>query len=139
MVCKECGKTKNRHESFYTISCQVKDINNIHDSLQKETEGDIINDFKCDGCNKTVDLAKRSLYAEMPNVLILHLKRLEYDFEKDGLDKVNSYFEFPNVLDMKPYSYFEVMQKEGLLPKEKTEEEKEAEVIKNKDLTKEEL
>ena len=36
-------------------------------------------------------------------------------------EKINSYCEFPNVLDLYPYSYHGVMEKEGLL---KTAEEK---------------
>ena len=40
--------------------------------------------------------------------------RIEYNFEKDSLDKVNSLIRFPEVLDLKPYSYYEVMEKELL-------------------------
>ena len=73
MVCKECGKVKNRHEDFYNISLNVKDSKSVYESLQKQVDGEIISDYKCDGCNKTVDLSKRTLIAETPNVLILHL------------------------------------------------------------------
>ena len=92
----------------------------MYDSLQKQVEGEIINDFKCDGCGKTVDLSKRTLITSTPNVLILHLQRIEFNFDKEQLDKLNSIFKFPHVLDLKPYSYYEVMEKEGRLPKKKT-------------------
>jgi ubiquitin C-terminal hydrolase len=36
-------------------------------------EGEVINDYKCDGCKKTVDVSKRTLITETPNVLIVHL------------------------------------------------------------------
>ena len=85
-------------------------------------EGEIISDFKCDGCNKKVDISKRTLVANTPNVLILHLQRIEFNFEKMQNDKINSYFEFPQVLDLKPYSYFDVMEKEERLPKEKSDD-----------------
>ena len=89
-----------------------------------QVNGEVINDFKCDGCNKTVDISKRTLISETPNVMILHLKRIEYDFEVDRLEKINTLFKFPHVLDVKPYSYYDVMEKEQRLPnEEKTEEE----------------
>ena len=83
MVCMECGKIKNRLEDYYNLSLTVRQIKSVYESLQKEVEGEIISDFKCDACNKTVDLSKRTLIAETPNVLIVHLKRIEYNFETD--------------------------------------------------------
>lgn len=61
MLCTECGKVKNRIEDFYNLSLTVKDIKSMHDSLQKMIEGEVINDYQCDGCNKKVDLSKRTL------------------------------------------------------------------------------
>lgn len=72
-------------------------------------------------------MTKRTLFAESPNVLILHLQRLVFNFDTFQNDKLNSYYEFPTILDLKPYSYHEVMRKEGLA-KETTEEGDEAEV-----------
>lgn len=45
----------------------------MEDSLSKMIEGTIINDYKCEACNQKADVFKRSLIAEMPNVLIVHL------------------------------------------------------------------
>ena len=116
MVCPECGKVKNKHDDFLTISLPVRDSKSVYDSLQKQVDGETISDYKCDGCTKTVDLSRRTLLSEAPNVLILHLMRIEYNFEKDQLDKINTLFKFPHMLDLKPYSYYEVMEKEGRLP-----------------------
>ena len=109
MVCQECGKVKNRLEDFYNLSLTVKDIKSVYDSLQKQLEGEIINDFHCDGCDKKVDLSKRTLIAETPNVLIVHAQRIVFNFETFRNDKLNSLFKFPHVLDLKPYSYYDVM------------------------------
>lgn len=64
----------------------------------------------CEGCNKKVDVLKRSLLADMPNTLIVHLQRIVFSFDTLQNDKVNSRFEFPNVLDLKKFSYKEVMK-----------------------------
>jgi len=40
---------------------------------------------------------------------------------------MNQYFEFPEVLDLKPYSYYEVMGKENRLKKKSNEDDEERE------------
>jgi ubiquitin carboxyl-terminal hydrolase 34 len=44
-------------------------------------ESSIINDFKCENCQKKVDVEKRQLIAEPPNVLIVHLQRIQFNFD----------------------------------------------------------
>lgn len=43
----------------------------------------------------------------MPNVLIVHLQRIVFDFNTFGNKKVNSKFEFPKILEMAKYAYKE--------------------------------
>jgi hypothetical protein len=64
------------------------------------------------------------LIAETPNVLILHLQRIVFNFDTFRNDKLNQHFEFPTVLDLKPYSYYDVMRREQRIPKttEKTDD-----------------
>lgn len=114
-MCSECGKVKNRIEDYYNLSLTVKDIPSVYESLKKQIEGEIISDYKCDGCGKKVDLSKRTLITETPNVLILHLQRIVFNFETFNNDKLNQHFDFPMMLDLKPYSFHEVMRTEGRL------------------------
>ena len=65
-----------------------------------------------------MDLSKRTLIAETPNVLIVHLQRIVFNFDTFENDKVNTLAKFPTMLDLKPYSYFEVMGKENRLNEE---------------------
>ena len=127
MVCTECGKVKNRHEDFLSLSLNIKDIKSVYQALQKLIEGEIINDYQCDGCNRKVDLSRRTLIAETPNILIVHLQRIGFNFETFETDKVNTLCKFPTLLDLKPYSYFDVMEKEGLLKKTQTPDGDQAE------------
>jgi ubiquitin carboxyl-terminal hydrolase 34 len=91
-------------------------------------EGETISDFLCDGCNKKVDISKRTLLSTLPNVLVVHLQRIIFDFNTFRNEKINTLFEFPKILDLKPYSFYEVMKNEGRLKKDKTgDEEAEAE------------
>lgn len=59
MVCSECGKLKNRAEDYLNLSLPVKGVKSVHESLAKLVEGEIINDYQCDGCNRKVDLQRR--------------------------------------------------------------------------------
>mmetsp|Transcript_18346 Transcript_18346/g.24530 ORF Transcript_18346/g.24530 Transcript_18346/m.24530 type:complete len:320 (+) Transcript_18346:2495-3454(+) len=63
------------------------------------------------------------MIASTPNVLIVHLQRICFNFDTFQNDKVNSFCSFPNVLDLKPYSFHEVMGKEGRLKSQQEEEE----------------
>jgi ubiquitin carboxyl-terminal hydrolase 34 len=120
-LCQECGKVKNRIEDFYNLSVTVKDIKSLHDSLQKLIEGEVISDYECDGCKKKVDISKRTLISQTPNVLIVHLQRIIFNFDTFRNDKINTFFEFPYLLDLKPYSFYEVMKNEKRYQKKKGE------------------
>jgi len=54
----------------------------------------------------------------LPNTLILHLKRFEFNFDTMHKVKLNDYCEFPDSLDMFPYT------REGLASMEKEHEQK---------------
>ena len=72
---------KNQLELFYNLSLQVKDSTGIYDSLGKLVKGQTIEDYQCEGCNKKCNVTKRSLLADMPNVLIVHLQRIVFCFD----------------------------------------------------------
>jgi ubiquitin carboxyl-terminal hydrolase 34 len=81
LICKDgCGRVRNRIEDAYNLSVTVKDLKGIHPSLEAQMEGEVISDYQCSGCKKKVDIHKRTLLAETPNVLIVHLQRLLFDF-----------------------------------------------------------
>lgn len=111
----------------------MKDIKSMQDSLQKMIEGETINDYTCEGCNKKVDISKRTLISQTPNVLIVHLQRIIFNFDTLKTDKINSFFEFPYQLDLKPYSFYEVMKKENRIKTKKEGEDDEQEEQKNVD------
>ena len=75
---------------------------------------------------------KRTLISKTPNVLIIHLQRLIFNFDTFANDKVNTRMEFPNVLDLHPYSLSHVINKEQA---EKGEEGKQAEGAKEEEDT----
>jgi hypothetical protein len=115
MVCKECGFIRNRFEDFYNLSVTVKERKSIEESLRKNLEGEVISDYECPGCKKKVDITKRTLFSKTPNVFVVQLQRIVFDFDKFENQKVNTQFEFPDTLDLTPYSLNHIMKSEGKL------------------------
>ena len=62
------------------------------------------NAYYCESCDKKVDTVKRLCVKKLPPILVIQLKRFDYDFERDAAVKFNDYFEFPRELDMEPYT-----------------------------------
>lgn len=83
-------------------------------ALEKLISAQEINDYQCDGCKKKVDVESRTIIGETPNVLFVHLQRIIFSFETFNNEKINTKFEFPHTLDLRPYSYKGVAEKENI-------------------------
>lgn len=103
---KDCEHTSERDEGFFSIQCEVKDKKNIYESLQLYVEGEALdgeNKYHCGECDGKVSAMKRTCIKELPKSLIVHLKRFDYDRDSMQRVKLNDRFEFPLMLDMRPY------------------------------------
>ena len=47
---------KNKYETFYDLSVEVKNLKTLNESLNKFITGEIISEFKCENCEKKVDV-----------------------------------------------------------------------------------
>eukprot|EP01119_Soliformovum_irregulare_P016659 TRINITY_DN4860_c0_g1_i1.p1 TRINITY_DN4860_c0_g1~~TRINITY_DN4860_c0_g1_i1.p1 ORF type:complete len:2591 (-),score=801.00 TRINITY_DN4860_c0_g1_i1:32-7804(-) len=100
-----------REEDFYAISLDIKGKHNIGEALDAYVKGDKLegdNAYYCDKYDRQIDATKRCCIKVLPNTLVLHLKRFEFDFTAVRKSKVHDYCEFPLVINMKPWT------KEGL-------------------------
>ena len=102
-ICSECSNTSFREEEFKSISLEVKDIKDIYQSLDNYISEEIIDDYNCDKCNKKVKLKKSLMISSLPNILVIHLKKMIYN-NKGELEKINSKYDFPLELNIKNYS-----------------------------------
>ena len=103
VICENCKNVSNRFEDFYNLTLEVKNINNLNDSLHKLITPEKIDDFKCDNCNQKVTINKRTSLSDLPNVLVFHLKRFYMNYEIERTEKINSRFEFPFNINMKEF------------------------------------
>lgn len=84
LICKGCPHYSEREELFLAVSLQVKNKKNINESLASFIEGEMLegdNAYQCDKCDKKVPTLKRTCIKKLPNILILVLKRFEFDFD----------------------------------------------------------
>ena len=103
VTCENCKYVSNRFEDFYNLTVEVKNFNNLNDSLQKINVPEIIDEFKCSNCNQKVTIKKVTALNKLPNVLIVQLKRFSLNYDTGNTQKVNSKFEFPKILNLKQF------------------------------------
>ena len=115
VISKECDHVSENFEDYYTISVPVKGKNTLEEAFDLYVEGDLLegdNKYHCGTCNAKVDALRRCCIAELPNNLIVHMRRFEFDIEELRRMKVNDFCQFPHQLNLEPYT------KEGLARKE---------------------
>ena len=111
LICQVCNNSSKRDETFYILSVEVKNKKSVIESLNMYVSGEKLegdNQVTCNICTRKVDSIKRCYISSLPNYLILHLKRFEFDLDTMRKIKLNDYCEFPMNINMKPYT------KEGL-------------------------
>mmetsp|Transcript_26181 Transcript_26181/g.46675 ORF Transcript_26181/g.46675 Transcript_26181/m.46675 type:complete len:2194 (-) Transcript_26181:2-6583(-) len=102
-----CNHRSERDEVFLVLPLEVKHKKSILDSLNSFVEGDTLegeNAYQCDRCEAKVSALKRTSIRHLPNVLVLALRRFEFNFDTMQRVKLNDHCEFPMELDMEPYT-----------------------------------
>lgn len=65
----------------------------------------MINDYKCDFCEKKVDVSKKTRISKVPKTLIIHLQRIVFNLDTFINEKISSKHSFPNNFNIHPYTY----------------------------------
>ncbi|KAI5863136.1 hypothetical protein GGS23DRAFT_568448 [Durotheca rogersii] len=104
---QECEHISERLEPFSAIQCDIKGKASLEESLQAYVDGEILegdNKYKCSDCDRHVDAVKRTCLKDLPDNLIFHLKRFDFNLRTLTRSKINDYFPFPPVINMQPYT-----------------------------------
>ena len=102
----DCGHKRYNEFYYNNIQLEVKGFNNIEKSLKNYCKTEIMdgdNKINCEVCNVKRTCYKRQIFKSLPNILVIALKRFEFDYDTMLKIKLNDYFEFPFELDMKDY------------------------------------
>lgn len=109
---EECPHISERLEPFSAIQCDIKGKSTLQESLQAYVDGEVMegdNKYKCSTCDKHVNAVKRACLKDIPNNLIFHLKRFDFNLRTLQRNKINDYFSFPLSIDMRPYKVEHLM------------------------------
>jgi len=101
-----CPHRHAKSEPFYLLSLNIQHHKDIRSSLKEFIKGETLagdNAYFCSTCNNKVEAQRRSVIAELPDNLILHLKRFEFDYDTMRKKKLNSECKFPLTIDMKQF------------------------------------
>ena len=115
---KDCPHVSERLEPFSAIQCEIQGKNSLIESLNAYVEGEVMegdNKYSCSSCGSYVNAVKRACLKDIPDNLIFHLKRFDYDLMTGTRNKINDYFEFPSEVDMAPYN-FDYLKDPGQAP-----------------------
>lgn len=102
-----CVHTSERIEAFLTLPLEVKNKKSLLDSLESLVKGETLegdNAYQCDLCNAKVTAQRRLGLRHLPNILIVALRRFDYNLDTMRRMKVNNYYEFPWEIDLEPYT-----------------------------------
>ncbi|VDM30351.1 unnamed protein product [Hydatigera taeniaeformis] len=106
-ICIECPHRYQQEESFLMIDVDIQNRSTLCESLEEYVKSDLLegdNAYHCEDCNKKVSARKRMCIKRLPPILVIHLKRFNFDWERHIAIKNNDRFSFPSELDMAPYT-----------------------------------
>lgn len=106
MTCGSCGAKSSRTESFFEVSLEITaDCNSVTECLRRYAAAEVLdkaNGFHCESktCAKAglQPAEKRMTLTKLPNVLVLHLKRFQYQVAQQRFVKLLSRVSFENEL-----------------------------------------
>ena len=87
---------------FSFLSVPVNGLARLEDSLSKFVEAESVELRWNDGA-PNAPVSKRCSIVDLPNHLMIHLQRFQFDYQTMAQVKINDHFEFPLELDMLPY------------------------------------
>ena len=102
--CHECNQTKKVEDTFYSITLEVKNSKNLAESFNRYILGELISDYKCDFCGQKADVSKKTRISKVPQNLIIHLQRIDLNFQTFINQKLTSKHEFPMNFNIYPYT-----------------------------------
>ncbi|KAF1313483.1 Ubiquitin-specific protease, partial [Globisporangium splendens] len=101
------GYVSEREERFFALSLEVSKKQHLKECLSLYVQGESLdgeNAYFCERLQQKVSETKRICIKKLPQTLVFHLKRFEFDFDTMEKLKINDYLEFPQEIDMLPYT-----------------------------------
>lgn len=107
LTCNNCGNLSHRFDPFLYLSLPVeKSMSKVSDAIEKYLEEELLSGterWHCDKCKKKVDARKKIDLWKLPPILVLHLKRFEFDSRTSRFRKTDVALSSPSMIDLAGY------------------------------------
>ena len=101
----DCRNISERKDSIIYLSLDIKGNKTLEDCLEKFTGEEKIEDYHCEKCDKKITHIKKVLIDKLPNILILHLQRIAFNYETFLMQKINDEVAFEKEINIKKYTF----------------------------------
>ncbi|XP_054160451.1 ubiquitin carboxyl-terminal hydrolase 48-like [Oppia nitens] len=101
--CRTCESQSSRESQFYELDLNIKGCKDISESLNQYLKVENLegpNQYYCGRCGQKRDAIRYIELRQLPPVLNIQLLRFVFE---PRIRKLNSFFKFPDVLDLRPY------------------------------------
>ena len=100
----DCNNISKRIESIVYLSLDIKGNHTLYQCLDKYIGEEKIEDYHCEKCDKKITHIKKVLIDKLPNILILHLQRIAFNYETFLMEKINDEVYFEREINIKKYT-----------------------------------
>ncbi|CAD2212713.1 Ubiquitin carboxyl-terminal hydrolase, putative [Angomonas deanei] len=99
--CASCGASAFRAEPFLYLSLPIH--SRLEDSLSSFRTPEEIQGFMCEKCGQSSTATSQQFLRNLPEVLIIHLNRFDFDLHTLERKKIHTPVTFDTVLDLEPH------------------------------------
>lgn len=114
--CNLCGSISETRSKFYELDLNIKGHNKLKECLKEFLKEEILdgdNKYFCSNCQLKQNATRCIILEKLPPVLNIQLLRFVFDRQTGTKKKLNTTINFPNVIDMNEYMWFE-NKKDGI-------------------------
>ena len=107
LICKGCPHKYEKDDDFAILPLEINHKNTLEEALEGFITSELLendNAYNCDRCGCKRDVIKRSCLKHLPNTLMISLKRFTFNYDLMRKVKLDSYCEFPSLLNVKKYT-----------------------------------
>jgi len=101
----ECNNISEKTDNIVYLSLDIKENKNLKECLNKYIIKEKIEDYHCEKCDQKRIHTKQVLIKNLPNILIIHLQRITFNYETFNMVKINDKVSFEKELNIKDYTF----------------------------------
>uniref|UniRef100_A0AAV1US23 Ubiquitin carboxyl-terminal hydrolase 47 n=1 Tax=Peronospora matthiolae TaxID=2874970 RepID=A0AAV1US23_9STRA len=110
--CRECGYESSRIDTFLDLSLVIRPFGSmdmmktVEEAIEFFLRPEVLdkeNQWMCDQCKVKRDAIKGLKFSKLPYILMLQLKRFDFDYATMNRIKLHNKVTFPKYLDMNSY------------------------------------